>query len=144
MGDAQGQSGLTLPVFFLDENHCGNPHLHAAFRATGVPFEKYTDHFQRGAEDTEWIPAVAQHGWVVITADARIRRNSLERQAVMENKLRLFYFSRNDFSGVELGEILKNALPKMRAICEDQSPPFAASISRTAEVVVRDVFHGSG
>ena len=38
MGDAEGQSGVDSPVFFLDENHCGNKHLHAVFRAAGLEF----------------------------------------------------------------------------------------------------------
>lgn len=140
MGDAQGQGGLASPVFFLDENHCGNRHLQAAFSAAYIPFEKHTDHFARGVEDTFWIPAVAQRGWVVLTADARIRHNYLERQAVTEYGLRLFYFSRNDFSGPELGIIITKALPRMLAICRTVKPPFACSISRTGEVHVRDLF----
>lgn len=141
MGDAQRQSGLTSTVFFLDENHCGNRQLHAVFEATGIRFEKHTDHFARGAADADWIPVVGKRGWAVLTADARIRYNRLERNAVRQHKLRLFYFSRNDFSGVEMGTILQKALPKMITLCEELKPPFAASITRNGDVAVRDEFN---
>ena len=140
MGDAQGQGGLVGPVFFLDENHCGNPHLHAAFEDSAVAFERLTDHFARGTPDADWIPIVAVRQWIVLTSDARIRSNFLERQAVRVNLLRLFYFSRNDIAGHELGQLLRKALPRILKLCQTQVAPFAASISKGGDVEVRDTF----
>ena len=101
---------------FLDENHCGNVHLQSALNASGIRFEKHTDHFLRGAEDTEWIPVVASRNWVVLTTDARIRYNSLERQAVKNNNLRMLYFTRNDIAGAEMGQALARAIPKIKKL----------------------------
>ena len=140
MGDVEGQGGLEAPVFFLDENHSGNPHLYAAFRDAGILFERHQDHFLRGTDDTVWIPVVAGRRWAVLTADARIRHNQLERQAVRANRLRLFYFSRNDFSGTEMGSILRKALPRMLKICREEGAPFAVSISRSGDVKIQDAF----
>lgn len=140
MGDAQGQRGLERPTIFLDENHCGNAHLHKALTEAQVPYEKHLSHFERGAEDTDWIPWVASRNWVLLTSDIRIRHNSLERQAVKENKLRMFYFSRNDIGGAEMGAALAKALPKIIALCGTEQPPFAASINRSGEVNLRDRF----
>jgi hypothetical protein len=141
MGDAEGQSSLVHPVIFLDENHCGNVHLHAALTAAQVPFEKHLDHFARGLEDAAWIPVIAARHWVLLTSDARIRYNSLERDAVKANALRMFYFTRNDIAGAEMGAALAKAIPKILSLCRTQEPPFAASISRNGEVALRDVFH---
>ncbi len=140
MGDAEGQGSLEQPVIFLDENHCGNPHLHAALDAAGVRYEKHLDHFLRGVEDTEWIPIVAAKGWVLLTSDARIRYNSLERDAVKSNNLRMFYFTRNDIAGREMGTALSRAIPKILSLCRGQHPPFAASISKSGDVNLRDLF----
>jgi hypothetical protein len=140
MGDAERQGGVEPPVIFLDENHCGNAHLHAALEAAGVPYEKHLDHFARGIEDTEWLPRIANEGWVLLTSDARIRYNFLERQAVKENNLRMFYFTRNDIAGVEMGLVLSKALPKILTLCRTQDPPFAASITRAGDVNLRDTF----
>ncbi|MGA8937542.1 MAG: hypothetical protein WB439_00100 [Acidobacteriaceae bacterium] len=140
MGDAEGQGSVEQPVIFLDENHCGNKHLHAALDASGVRYEKHLDHFPRGIEDTAWIPVVAANGWVLLTSDARIRYNSLEKNAVRANRLRMFYFTRNDIAGAEMGVALSKAIPKMIALCHVQRPPFAASISRGGDVTLRNIF----
>lgn len=140
MGDAEGQSGLASFVIFLHENHCRNRHLIAALSNAGVACQKHHHHFLPGLEDTAWLPEVARRGWCLLTADARIRHNQLERQAVRENGLRMFYFSTNNVGGVEMGEALRRALPKMRKLFYEVDPPFAASITRSGEVSLRSTF----
>ncbi len=140
MGDAEGQSGLASFVVFLDENHCRNPHLLAALSEADVECQKHLDYFEAGMEDTGWIPVVAERGWCLLTADARIRYNQLERQAVQDNGLRMFYFSNNNVAGSDMGKALSQALPKMRKLFENQSPPFVASITRKGDVNLRNAF----
>src|SRR5579875_2129583 len=103
MGDEQGQSSLSEFVLFLDENHCRNPYIIQAIKERGIKCEKHLDHFIPGLEDTKWLPLVAGHGWALLTADARIRTNFLEREAVRNNKVRMFYFSRNNLAGAAMG-----------------------------------------
>ncbi|NYF79118.1 hypothetical protein [Granulicella arctica] len=142
MGDEPIEGGIAEFVVFLDENHCRNPHLVAALVSGGVSLERHLDHFAQGIPDIEWLPVIAQRGWVLLTADARIRRksriNMLERRAVGEYQLRMFYFSTNQSSGREMGDTLRRALPKMKAICDAQAPPFTASINKAGEVTLRD------
>jgi hypothetical protein len=140
MGDAQGQGGLTPFVVFLDENHCRNPHLLAALKDAGVECQKHLDHFRPGLEDTARLPEVAKRGWCLLTTDAKIRYNSLERMAVRDNRLRMFYFSRNNLAGSEMGKALERALPRMRKVVAEQDPLFIASITRNGEVTLRDTF----
>jgi hypothetical protein len=140
MGDVEGQSGLASFVVFLDENHCRNPHLLNALSDAGIKHEKHLDHFAAGLEDRMWIPVVAEHGWCLLTADARIRYNQLERQAVQDNALRMFYFSNNNMAGRDMGMALSIALPKMQKLFQNNQPPFAASITRSGEVNFRTDF----
>ena len=145
MGDAEGESRLASPpIFFLDENHCRNKHLHAAFQVAQIEFRVHLDFFSPGTEDVVWLPEVARRHWVLLTADAQIRRNVLERESVRSNRLRMFYFARNDFSGAELGRALATALPRMVRLCQSEPAPFAASITRHGEVNVRDRFPEQG
>lgn len=139
MGDEQGSGGIGN-VLFLDENHCRNPHLIAAIEGYGIRCEKHLDHFSPGIPDTEWLSWIARHGWPLLTTDARIRRNQIEREAVRANGLRMFYFSRNNLRGAEMGAALRTALPEIARLAHVQPPPFAASISRRGEVVVRVTF----
>lgn len=143
MGDEQGQRGLTPLVLFLDENHCRNRHIIEAIEAFGAVREKHLDHFEPGTTDTEWLPFVAIRGWALVTTDARIRHNLLEREAVRSNRLRMFYFSRKNLAGSEMGSALRRALPEMQRLIEVQPPPFTASINKTGDVQMRDTFQTS-
>lgn len=143
MGDEPRQGGVAGLVLFLDENHCGNRHMIQAIEDRGIRCEKHLDHFRRGLEDTEWLPAIAQRGWCLITTDARIRTNLIEREAVRVNGVRMFYFSRNQLAGSEMGAALRRALPQIERLVGTQVPPFTASINKKGEVTLRDTF-GSG
>jgi hypothetical protein len=143
MGDEQGQGSLTpqIPfVIFLDENHCRNPHLIDAIEAAGIACEKHLDHFRRGTEDIVWLPKVGERQWCLLTTDARIRSNFLEREAVRQNGVRMFYFSRNNLSGAEMGRAIAKALPAMAALVRSQPAPFTASINKSGVVTLRDTF----
>lgn len=142
MGDEPGQGSVKPIVFFLDENHCGNLNMIVAIEDNGCVCEKHLDHFQRGTDDTEWLPIVAQRGWALVTADARIRWNRLEKAAVRENGARMFYFSSNNSSGSEMGAALRAAIPAMKKLIESQPPPFTASITKSGQVTLRDTFEG--
>ncbi len=140
MGNATPEGSLKPFIVFLDENHCRNPHLRAAFKAAGIGFESYLDHFFPGVADTGWLPAVGARGWCLLTTDKRIRRRPLEREAVAENSICMFYFANNDVSGAEMGVTLSKALPRMLILFHTQTPPFIASINKAGEVKVRETF----
>jgi hypothetical protein len=131
-------------ILFLDENHCGNRHLLNAIENQGIRCEKHLDHFPAGTEDTLWLPEIGRRSWCLLTTDASIRRkfrsNYLEREAVRIHGVRMFYFSRNQLSGAEMGIALTRALPAIRRLFETQPAPFTASISRNGEVQLRDTF----
>jgi hypothetical protein len=140
MGVEQGQGSIAELVIFLDENHCRNPHMIEAIEERGIVCEKHLDHFAPGSEDTVWLPIVAQRGWCLITTDARIRTNFLEKEAVRANGVRMFYFSRNNLAGRDMGKALRRALPQLEHLMKTQAPPFTASINKNGDVVLRDTF----
>ena len=111
-----------------------------AVEKNGFICEKHLDHFAPGTLDTDWLPIIAKRGWALITTDARIRTNLLEREAVRINKVRMFYFSRNNLAGREMGAALERALPEMQHLVDTYRPPFTASISKRGEVKLRDTF----
>jgi PIN like domain len=99
--------------------------------------QRHGQHFQAGTEDSVWLPFVGQQGWIVLTKDKRIRFNQLEKAAVRRYRVREFYFSSGNFTGVEMAEILTAALPGMVKIVKRYSPPFIASISRSGQVSLK-------
>ena len=123
---------------FIDENHCNNPHVRRVLEESEIRYESYLQHFIAGVPDTEWLPFVGQHGWALITTDKRIRKHKLERQAVKENKVAMFYFSTNNLSGRQLGEALEKALPAMQRLFQRVQPPFFAAITQSGAVHQRE------
>jgi len=77
------------PVFFSDEN-LGRRVFPERLRAAGVRLEIHLDHFAQGAVDQSWLREVGKRGWVLLTLDARLRYNRLERDAIMEHGLAAF------------------------------------------------------
>jgi hypothetical protein len=50
-------------------------------RGAGVSVEIHDYYFAQAAQDIDWIPEVGQRGWTILTKDARISQNQLERLA---------------------------------------------------------------
>ena len=54
-----------------------------ALRAHGERVVVHDEYFAADAPDVQWLRQVGEKGWVVLTKDARIRTNALERQALL-------------------------------------------------------------
>jgi len=102
-----------------------------------VHFERHLAHFPSGTPDEVWLPRVGANGWVLLTADKRIRYNFLEKQALQEHAVREFVFVSGNMSGQDMGSALELALPKMQRLSRKARPPFVAAITRAGEVNVR-------
>lgn len=122
-------------VFFLDRN-LGHGQVAAALRARGARVEEHDRHFPRDAADPSWLPEVGRRGWAVITQDDRIRYRSAERLAAQAAKVALFIFTGKKMRGVEIGESLARALPRMVRLLDQQKRPFIARVNRRGEVEV--------
>ena len=99
--------------------------------------ERHGQHFTPGTEDLVWLPFVGERGWILITKDKRIRFNELEKAAVLQHRVREFYFSSGNYSGAEMAEILVSALRDMARLCRRYDPPFIASITKSGAVNLR-------
>jgi PIN like domain len=126
-------------VLYLNENLCNVKAISDTLAELHVRFERHLDYFRGGAPDDDWIPLVGQKGWVLLTADKRIRYNFLEKRALERNSLREFVFASGNMSGADMALALRYALPKIRRMCRrfKFKPPFVAAITRNGEVHIR-------
>jgi hypothetical protein len=81
--------------------------------------EVHDGHFPIEAEDVDWLPVVGQKGWVLISKDKAIRRNPLERAALLNANVRSFFLTGGNLTG-----------PEMAAI------PFIATVTRTEVKII--------
>src|SRR5260370_42714932 len=75
-------------VLYLDENLCNARAILDTLTKLAVRFERHLDHFDRGTIDESWLPHVGLNGWVLLTADKRIRYNFLEKRALQRHGIR--------------------------------------------------------
>jgi hypothetical protein len=69
-------------TFFFDA--CLSRAIPRILLELGVDARHLRDHFPEDAKDTEWIPQVGERGWVVVTVDNAIKKNSAERKALRD------------------------------------------------------------
>jgi PIN like domain len=104
-------------------------------RAAGLYVEVHDDHFRQDALDPEWLTAVGEKNWIVVTRDERIRYNVAERQAMRRAKVRAFVLAaQGDLRADMLAENFLKALAKIRRLVEKKKPPFVAKVSRSGDV----------
>lgn len=80
---------------------------------------------------------IGSKGWVLLTADKRIRYNFLEKRALEQHAVREFVFASGNMSGEDMGAALGLAVSKMRRLARKFEPPFVAAITRKGEVHLR-------
>lgn len=82
--------------------------------------------------DTDWIPEVARHGWLIVTRDSRIAENRNEITAVRENGGRMVALNQQD-ARTKWGQ-LEVFMTQWRNIdaMASRPGPFIWRVSRTA------------
>jgi len=107
-----------------------------ALKAAGVAVVLHHELFPAGADDVSWLQALAQRpDLVVLTKDTRIRRRTLERQAMETARLRVFALSAGNLSGAGQAAAFVRALPRIRRLAT-QAGPFVARVTAIGSVAL--------
>lgn len=118
-----------VPVpLFLD--HClAAKSLARSLDADGVEHYCLKDVFPTACPDVDWLPEVATKGWLVVSADDRIRYRQHEQLAVAATGARLFLIANGgEKRGVELVEIVRACLRPMFKLARRTPAPFIAKL----------------
>jgi predicted nuclease of predicted toxin-antitoxin system len=92
---------LASTTFFIDR--ClGNKLIVDTLRSAGINVEIHDDHFNKNTQDVDWIPEIGKRGWIILTKDARIGKNKLERLAVANAEVRMFVLISQNLSGSDM------------------------------------------
>jgi predicted nuclease of predicted toxin-antitoxin system len=93
----------------------------------------HRDHFNEDAEDVEWLPMVANKGWIILSKD---QFNWLERRAIIYANGRAFLLRQGSLPGAAQVDIICAALRRMLRILRGTPAPFIARIHLTGRVLV--------
>ncbi len=112
-----------------------------ALRNVGATVAIHRDHFADDAPDVEWLTAVGQRGWVLLTKDDAIRRNPLERRALLAANVRAFILTSQNMAGPDMADLVVRLRPRIEKLARMTPPPFIALVTR-ASVVLADAQTG--
>jgi predicted nuclease of predicted toxin-antitoxin system len=127
------------PIVFFIDRCLESATVIEKLRAADVALELHKDHFAQDAEDTEWLPAVAERKWVVLTRDKQVKRNELERQCLLLPGARSFILTGGNMTGEEMAAVLIKHLRKMTKIARKHPAPFIATVNRNEVKVIAPV-----
>ena len=120
------------PVFFVDRN-LGRHVFPDRLREAEVRVEIHDDYFAQDEQDPVWIAEVGRRGWIVLTADQRLRRVSLETEAIMSAGVRAFVFTgKTDVR--RFAEAFLKARTRIERLLATTSSAFIAKIYRDGTV----------
>lgn len=102
-----------------------------ALRSAGVHVELHEEHFAPDAPDVEWLAEVGRRAWIVLTKDDAIRRNPLERSALLAAGVRAFIITSQNMSGPDMAALVREHLPAISRVIRRERAPFIAVLTRS-------------
>lgn len=114
------------PTLFVDRSL--GKRVGVLLREAGATIELHDDHFAQTTKDSEWIPAVTERGWVILTKDKNIRRPRGEREDVLIAHAKVFTLTAGSMGSAAMAEIFIGHLPDIERVADSQTPPFAFAV----------------
>lgn len=111
-----------MTLFFLD--NCVPPPIGLVLRELDKDVRILQEEFQADAADTDWMPVVEKHDWIVLTVDNKIRRRDVEREMLKGSKLRMVFLPK-PFGREQLWDQVIKILqwwPAIEKACEKLAP----------------------
>lgn len=105
---------LAEPFTFFIDRSLGSGIVSSALRDLGESVVVHDDHFDHDTTDVTWLSEAGKRRWVVLTKDARIRTNALERAQLLSANVAAFMLGRGDLRGSDMARAFANALPRMK------------------------------
>lgn len=117
-------------TFFLDENLHGD--LFAdILKAAGISVELCKTHFTQGTDDTDWIPWVAERGWIAVTGDRKTRFRSEEKAAIIVSRAKMIHVVKGkNATHVMLANNFVYTLKEIVAFLDKSGTPCLATLTR--------------
>jgi hypothetical protein len=109
------------PTLFLDRN-LGRKLVISALRAQSISAVAHDDVFAIDAADTDWLPKVGERGWVVISCDSKITRNSSELTALIIANVHAFFVNVRNPTAAKYAKAIIDSYPSIHGVYRRQPP----------------------
>ena len=96
--------------------------------------EPHSAWFRHDTPDTEWLLEVGPKKWVVLMRDQKIGTRPLEREALMNARVKAFVLVTGQLPNQENAQIFIKAMPAICRMSMVNNFPFIARVSKTGKV----------
>ena len=120
-------------TFFIDWS-IGQRSVPEALQAAGATVETHRNHFVPETADVEWLLAVTERGWVVLTKDENIGREPLEVEAIARAGARVFILVSGNLTRQQMADLFVDVLEKLKKFTQGNQAPFIAKIYKNGRV----------
>ena len=127
-------TGSKQEITFFIDRCLGKKLIAKTFQSSGIAVEIHDNHFSEDTQDVDWLPEIGKRGWVVLTKDAKISKNYLERIAVTNAGIFMFILASQNLSGKQMADIFLGAVTKMQEFVRTYPAPFIAKVYRDGRV----------
>ena len=121
-------------TFFVDRS--SGKQLADGLTEIGLNVEKHDDHFEQNTLDIIWLEECGNRNWVVISSGKAIKKNVLEKEALMKNNLAAFFFTSSGLSSEQAIEIVKKSLSQVAKLILSAQRPFIARLDKEGKAEV--------
>lgn len=131
---ASSRQQRSSDVTILVDECLGRFAVPEALKAAGARVILHSQLFAAGVNDEEWLRALGGRSDIsVISKDRQIRKRTLEHEAVMAGRVRLFTLASAGMNSREQAETFVRALTRIRR-CSQQPGPFIAVVTASGSV----------
>ena len=120
---------LPEPFTYFVDRSLGRACVVDALRDAGEKVLAHDDRFAQDTLDSDWLVEAGRKRWVVLTKDKNVRRNELERIAIVNARVACFMLGRGDATAATMGRVFVEGLPVIRKALRRFHIPMAASLS---------------
>ncbi|MCJ7659503.1 MAG: DUF5615 family PIN-like protein [Anaerolineales bacterium] len=120
---------------FFDENL--GKELALGLRGFGEETLHLTERFPPGTTDEEWLPFVAENGYLLFTRDKMIRRRPQQLALIREYKIGAFFLGGKTMDRWNYIRQIVTAWHKIEATVKKETPPFLYQVTRSGSKVER-------
>jgi len=110
-----------------------------AFALLGLDAIAHDDLFDQATPDDQWLAAVGEQGWIVITKDDRIRFNEAERAALIAHNVGCFVLTKRNASSWQMAQNLMRVWDTIAQLAESAPKPFLYAVHADGTVRKRDL-----
>lgn len=101
-----------------------------ALRSAGYNVIAHDQLFTQDTADEVWLAEAGRQGWIVITADRRIRYRRDERDIFKAHGVRAVFLTSGNMTGPQTAGLLVRCAAKMQEVVGAATPPAAFTLTK--------------